>query len=136
MTTTGTDDPTTALTLQFLTFVAGGERTYGETMEAWRSTCPRMSIWEDAIRDGLRLGHGKLIDSMIHDGLWDPYNDVHMGNCAELCATEYHLSREEQDAYSVESYRRAREATFRRICLALIAAAAVLGLPSLDGMWR
>jgi len=62
-------------------------------------------------RDGLRLGHGKLIDSMIHDGLWDPYNDLHMGNCAEACAAEYKFSREEQDAYSAESYRRAREAT-------------------------
>jgi len=62
-------------------------------------------------RDGLRLGHGKLIDSMIHDGLWDPYGDLHMGNCAEVCAAEYKFSREEQDAYSVESYRRAREAT-------------------------
>jgi acetyl-CoA C-acetyltransferase len=62
-------------------------------------------------RDGLRLGHGKFIDSMIHDGLWDPYGDKHMGNCAEACATEYTFSREAQDAYSVESYRRAREAT-------------------------
>ncbi|HKH49050.1 MAG TPA: acetyl-CoA C-acetyltransferase [Thermoanaerobaculia bacterium] len=62
-------------------------------------------------RDGLRLGHGKLVDSMIHDGLWDPYNDIHMGNCAELCVTEYKFTREEQDAYSLESYRRAREAT-------------------------
>jgi acetyl-CoA C-acetyltransferase len=62
-------------------------------------------------RDGLRLGHGKLVDSMIHDGLWDPYNDIHMGNCAELCASEYKLTREEQDAFSLESYRRAREAT-------------------------
>ena len=62
-------------------------------------------------RDGLRLGHGKLVDSMIHDGLWDPYNDVHMGNCAEICVSEYKLTREEQDAYSVESYRRAREAS-------------------------
>jgi acetyl-CoA C-acetyltransferase len=62
-------------------------------------------------RDGLRLGHGKLIDSMIHDGLWDPYGDLHMGNCAEACASEYEFGREEQDAYSLESYRRAREAT-------------------------
>jgi acetyl-CoA C-acetyltransferase len=62
-------------------------------------------------RDGLRLGHGKLIDSMIHDGLWDPYNDIHMGNCAELCVTEYKFTREEQVAFSLESYRRAREAT-------------------------
>src|SRR6185295_5085497 len=42
---------------------------------------------------------------------WDPYNDVHMGNCAELCAGEYKFSREEQDTFSLESYRRAREAT-------------------------
>ena len=62
------------------------------------------------VRDGLRLGHGKLVDSTIHDGLWDPYNDIHMGNCAEICATEYKLGREEQDAFSLESYRRAREA--------------------------
>jgi len=62
-------------------------------------------------RDGLRLGHGKLLDSMIHDGLWDPYDDVHMGTCAELCATEYGFTREEQDAFAVESYARARRAT-------------------------
>lgn len=63
------------------------------------------------VRDGLRLGHGKLIDSMIHDGLWDPYNDIHMGSCAELCAAEYDIDREAQDAFARESYRRAREAT-------------------------
>jgi acetyl-CoA C-acetyltransferase len=62
-------------------------------------------------RDGLRLGHGKLVDSLIHDGLWDPYNDVHMGSCAEICAAEFKIGREEQDAFSLESYRRAREAT-------------------------
>ncbi|HEX6202115.1 MAG TPA: acetyl-CoA C-acyltransferase [Thermoanaerobaculia bacterium] len=62
-------------------------------------------------RDGLRLGHGKLIDSMIHDGLWDPYDDRHMGSCGELCAREYSFSREAQDDYARESYRRAREAT-------------------------
>ena len=63
-----------------------------------------------AARDGLRLGHGELIDSMIHDGLWDPYGDVHMGGCAETCVDKYAFSREEQDAYSLESYRRARAA--------------------------
>ena len=47
------ETPESALTLQFLEFVAAGPRTYGETMEAWRSTCPRLSIWEDAVRDGL-----------------------------------------------------------------------------------
>jgi acetyl-CoA C-acetyltransferase len=73
-------------------------------------------------RDGLRLGHGRLIDSMIHDGLWDPYGDLHMGNCAETCAAEYRFSREEQDAYALESYRRAREATEKGLFAAEIAA--------------
>lgn len=63
------------------------------------------------VREGLRLGHGRLLDSMVHDGLWDPYGDVHMGNCAELCAERYEFSREEQDQFALESYRRAREAT-------------------------
>jgi len=61
-------------------------------------------------RGGYRMGNGKLIDIMIHDGLWDPYGDKHMGNCAELCAAKYHFTREEQDAFSHESYRRAQEA--------------------------
>ena len=62
------------------------------------------------VRDGLRLGGGKLVDSLVHDGLWDPYGDKHMGSCAELCAREYAFSREVQDAYSRESYARARRA--------------------------
>ena len=61
-------------------------------------------------RAGQRLGHGKLIDSMIHDGLWDPYEDKHMGNCAETCAASYEFSREAQDAFAMESYRRAQAA--------------------------
>ncbi|MDX2021086.1 MAG: acetyl-CoA C-acyltransferase [Deltaproteobacteria bacterium] len=59
-------------------------------------------------RDGLRMGHAQMLDSMIHDGLWDPYGDKHMGSCAELCATEHGISRAEQDAYASESFRRAR----------------------------
>ncbi len=62
-------------------------------------------------RDGLRLGHGRLVDSMIHDGLWDPYGDTHMGSCAELCAEKYAFDREAQDAYSKESYERAQRAS-------------------------
>jgi acetyl-CoA C-acetyltransferase len=58
-------------------------------------------------RTGYRLGDGKLIDGMIFDGLWDPYNDFHMGNAGELCAKEYGLTREAQDAFATESYRRA-----------------------------
>lgn len=64
----------------------------------------------ERVRDGLRLGHGRLADSMILDGLWDPYGDVHMGNCAELCAGEYEFSREAQDDFAIESYRRAQAA--------------------------
>ena len=61
-------------------------------------------------REGLRLGHAQLLDSMIHDGLWDAYGNVHMGECGELCARENKITREEQDAFAAESYRRARAA--------------------------
>ena len=61
-------------------------------------------------RLGMRMGHGQLLDSMVHDGLWDPYKNVHMGNCAELCAGKYVFTREAQDAYALESYQRARRA--------------------------
>jgi acetyl-CoA C-acetyltransferase len=62
-------------------------------------------------RAGYRMGNGKMIDLMIHDGLWDPYGDKHMGNCAEACVTKYTFTREQQDEFSLESYRRAQEAT-------------------------
>ena len=58
-------------------------------------------------RGGLRMGNQTLIDGMIHDGLWDPYGNVHMGSCGELCAREYKFSREAQDEYARESFRRA-----------------------------
>jgi acetyl-CoA C-acetyltransferase len=61
-------------------------------------------------RTGYRMGNGKMIDVMIHDGLWDPYGDKHMGNCAEMCVAKYHFTREQQDAFSLESYKRAQEA--------------------------
>ncbi len=64
-----------------------------------------------AARAGLRLGNGSLIDSMIHDGLWDPYDDVHMGSCAELCVKEYGFTREQQDEFALRSYERARQTT-------------------------
>ena len=62
------------------------------------------------LRAGLRLGDGKIIDSMIHDGLWDAYEDFHMGMTAELVAEKYQISRSRQDAYAVESHRRALNA--------------------------
>jgi acetyl-CoA C-acetyltransferase len=58
-------------------------------------------------RDGYRLGHGELTDSMIADGLWDSFNDFHMGNTAELVCREKGVTREQQDAYAFESQRRA-----------------------------
>ncbi|RME06437.1 MAG: thiolase family protein, partial [Deltaproteobacteria bacterium] len=61
-------------------------------------------------RAGFRMGHRKALDAMIHDGLWDPYGNAHMGNFGDLCAREKHFSREEQDAFARQSYERARKA--------------------------
>ncbi|MFM8951258.1 MAG: acetyl-CoA C-acyltransferase [Bacteroidota bacterium] len=57
-------------------------------------------------RNGYRLGHGQILDGLVKDGLWDVYKDFHMGNATEICASEYKISREEQDAYAIESYKR------------------------------
>jgi acetyl-CoA C-acetyltransferase len=64
----------------------------------------------DKARNGYRLGHAQMIDGLVKDGLWDVYKDYHMGNAAELCATECKISREDQDAYAIESYKRAQDA--------------------------
>lgn len=64
----------------------------------------------DKARNGYRLGHGQVIDGLVKDGLWDVYKDFHMGNATEICATEYKISREEQDAYAIESYKRSAAA--------------------------
>nr|MBK7067817.1 thiolase family protein [Deltaproteobacteria bacterium] len=58
-------------------------------------------------RKGMRMGNATVIDGMIHDGLWDPYKNFHMGVAGELCAKEMSFSREAQDAFAKESYRRA-----------------------------
>lgn len=69
-------------------------------------------------RQGYRLGHAELVDSLVKDGLWDVYNNFHMGHGGELCAAKYQLTRIELDDFALESYRRAREAvamgTFKR----------------------
>jgi acetyl-CoA C-acetyltransferase len=62
-------------------------------------------------RGGLKLGHGEMTDLMIKDGLWDVYNNFHMGSAAELCAKECAIPREAQDAFAIRSYQRAQEAT-------------------------
>jgi len=64
----------------------------------------------DKARTGYKLGNATMVDGLVKDGLWDVYKDYHMGSAAELCATECKISREEQDAYALESYRRSKEA--------------------------
>ena len=61
-------------------------------------------------RFGYRMGDGNIIDSMIKDGLWDVYNNIHMGSCAEIVADKYGIDRDEQDRYALQSYQRAIEA--------------------------
>jgi acetyl-CoA C-acetyltransferase len=58
-------------------------------------------------RSGYRMGNGELIDLMIHDGLWDPYDNIHMGNAGELCTRECGIPRDRQDEFAAESYKRA-----------------------------
>lgn len=64
----------------------------------------------DKARTGYRLGHGQLTDGLLKDGLWDVYNDYHMGSAAELCASECGISRKEQDDFAISSYKRAQRA--------------------------
>ncbi len=61
-------------------------------------------------RTGLRLGHGKMLDAMIHDGLWDAFEDYHMGNTGEVVAQEYGITRQAQDEWALSSHRKARAA--------------------------
>ncbi len=64
----------------------------------------------DKARTGYRMGHGQLTDLMVSDGLWDVYNNFHMGNAAEICAKEMQITREIQDEFATQSYKRAIEA--------------------------
>ena len=72
------------------------------------SNCPYLLT---KVREGLRMGDGKIVDSMIHDGLWDAFDNVHMGMTGEHVADTYRVTREEQDAYAVDSHRKAAAAT-------------------------
>lgn len=64
----------------------------------------------DKVRKGYTLGNGQVIDGLIKDGLWDVYNDFHMGNAGELCAKELNISREKQDEYAIKSYQKSQHA--------------------------
>ena len=81
------------------TIVAGG-------MESMSN----VPFYQMHVRNGYKMGHQKLVDGMIHDGLWDVYNNFHMGNAAELCARECNISRLAQDDYTRLSYQRALQA--------------------------
>jgi acetyl-CoA C-acetyltransferase len=72
------------------------------------SNCPYLLT---RVREGLRMGDGTMIDSMIHDGLWDSFHDIHMGLTGEHVSETYKVTREQQDAYAAESHRRAAHAT-------------------------
>jgi acetyl-CoA C-acetyltransferase len=62
-------------------------------------------------RSGYRMGNGEIVDSMVKDGLWDVYNNFHMGSATELCAKKYEISREDQDRYALQSYQRAQKSS-------------------------
>jgi acetyl-CoA C-acetyltransferase len=72
------------------------------------SNCPYLLT---RVREGMRLGHGEAVDSMISDGLWDAYQDYHMGCTGEIVAEKYGITRQEQDEYALESHRKAVAAT-------------------------
>ncbi len=79
--------------------VAGGMESMSNAPHAMRG-----------LRQGVKMGVPETVDTMVHDGLWDPYSNQHMGNCAELCAREKGFTRAAQDEHAAESYRRALEA--------------------------
>ena len=66
-------------------------------------------------RNGYKIGNGELIDSMITDGLWDVYNNIHMGNCAESCAKEFSFKREELDEFAINSFKKAQQAQYNNL---------------------
>jgi acetyl-CoA C-acetyltransferase len=72
------------------------------------SNCPYLL---PRVREGLRMGNGEVVDSMIHDGLWCAFERCHMGHAGETVAEVYHVSREAQDAYAANSHRKAAAAT-------------------------
>jgi acetyl-CoA C-acetyltransferase len=72
------------------------------------SNCPYLLT---RVRDGLRMGNGEVVDSMINDGLWCSFEQCHMGNAGEVIATEYKVCRAQQDEYAFHSHRKAAEAT-------------------------
>ncbi|MBE7177873.1 MAG: acetyl-CoA C-acyltransferase [Mucilaginibacter polytrichastri] len=98
--------------MKAITFAAQGILTgeKGIVVAGGMESMSNVPYYLDKARNGYRLGHGQLTDGLVKDGLWDVYNDYHMGSAAELCAKECGISREEQDAYAITSYKRAQKA--------------------------
>ncbi len=93
--------------------IAAGSIMYGENdcvVAGGMESMSNVPYYLDKARNGYRLGHGNVIDGLVKDGLWDVYKDFHMGVAAELCASECNISRQDQDEYALESYRRSQEA--------------------------
>jgi acetyl-CoA C-acetyltransferase len=90
------------------TSIASGENDI--VLAGGMESMSNVPYYLDKARNGYRLGNGQIIDGLVKDGLWDVYNDYHMGSAAELCATDCNISREDQDAYAIESYKRSQAA--------------------------
>ena len=78
-------------------------------------------------RNGYRMGNGELVDAMIRDGLWDVYNNLHMGTCGDRCAAKEGISRQEQDDFAVASYQRALKAQKEKLFAEEIVAVEIKG---------
>ncbi|KAG2495894.1 hypothetical protein HYH03_006132 [Edaphochlamys debaryana] len=81
-------------------------------------------------RRGLRMGDGQVVDGLVKDGLWDPYGNVHMGSCAELCADRYGISRQMQDEHAMTSHQRAAAAAAAGVTLAEVVPVPRGGIPA------
>jgi acetyl-CoA C-acetyltransferase len=97
-------------TLQAASSSSGGSQPDYAILAGGFESMSQIPHYLNKSRQGLSLGHGQLTDGLIFDGLWDVYNDQHMGMCGEKCAKDYGFTRQDQDDYTKESYRRALDA--------------------------
>ncbi len=93
--------------------IALGEQDYA--LAGGMESMSKAPFLLDKARSGYRYGNAVLVDSILRDGLMDPYDGVHMGDCGELCAKEHQITREMQDDWAVKSYTRAQEAQAKGI---------------------
>lgn len=111
--------------------IALGEQDYA--LAGGMESMSKAPFLLDKARSGYRYGHATLIDSILKDGLTDPYDGVHMGDCGEICAKEHSITREMQDAWALKSYQRALEAQQKGLFKAEIVAVDGIGLDEEPG---